>query len=410
MLSLEGYRVLDFGTAWAGPMSTQLLADMGTEVIKVETQGRLDGLRMGRPIVGDDMAGGDEGKWPNLQPAFHALNRNKMSITVDIKKKEGLSLIRDLVKISDVVSDNFSPGVMARAGLDYDSLVKIKPDIITISLSGVGQYGPLKEATLYANTIMALSGLSSLLGYYGEPPLGMSAVAYGDANASIHAAFTVLAALVHRKMTGEGQQIDMAETQMGSSLLGEALMDYQMNGRAAGPQGNRHPHMAPHNHYPCAGEDKWVSIAVKTNEEWRRFCQTLGNPAWCLDERFGSVRGRLEHQEELDQNISQWTINYEPNKVMEILQEAGVAAVAVMTTEDQYFDPHFKERESYIEIEHPLLGVEALYGIPWRLSETPGGIYRPAPSLGEHNEYVFKELLGLNEKDMDRLVKEKVIY
>ena len=290
MLSLEGYRILDFGTAWAGPMSTQLLADMGAEVIKVETQGRLDGLRMGRPIVGDDIAGGDEGKWPNLQPAFHALNRNKMSITVDIKKEEGLSLIRDLVKISDVVSDNFSPGVMARAGLDYDSLIKIKPDIITISLSGVGQYGPLKDATLYANTIMALSGLSSLLGYPGEPPLGMSAVAYGDANASIHAAFVILAALVHRKMTGEGQQIDLAETQMGSSLLGEALMDYQMNGRVARPQGNRHPYMSPHNNYPCAGEDKWVSIAVKTNEEWRSLCQAMGNPAWSSEERFGNRR------------------------------------------------------------------------------------------------------------------------
>jgi benzylsuccinate CoA-transferase BbsF subunit len=410
MLSLEGYRILDFGTAWAGPMSTQLLADMGAEVIKVETRGRLDGLRMGRPIVGDDIAGGDEGKWPNLQPVFHALNRNKMSVTVDIKKEEGLSLIRELVRISDVVSDNFSPGVMARAGLGYESLVKIKPDIITISLSGVGQYGPLKDATLYANTIMALSGLSALLGYDGEPPLGMSAVAYGDANASIHAAFAVLAALVYRKMTGEGQPIDLAETQMGSSLLGEALMDYQMNGRAAGPRGNRHPYLAPHNNYPCAGEDQWVSIAVKTNEEWRGFCQAMGNPAWSLDEKFGSTSARLDHQEELDRHISQWTMHYEPNEVMERLQKAGVAAVAVMTTENQYFDPHFKERESYIEIEHPLVGVEALYGIPWRLSETPGKIYRPAPSLGEHNDYVFGDLLKLSKEEMERLVKKKVIY
>jgi benzylsuccinate CoA-transferase BbsF subunit len=410
MMSLEGYRILDFGTAWAGPMSTQLLADMGAEVIKIETQGRLDGLRMGRPIVGDDIAGGDEGKWPNLQPAFHALNRNKLSITVDIKKEEGLGLIRDLVRISDVVSDNFSPGVMTRAGLDYQALVRIKPDIITISLSGVGQYGPLKEATLYANTIMAMSGLSSLLGYYGEPPLGMSAVAYGDANASIHAAFAVLAALVYRKITGEGQPIDLAETQMGSALLGEALMDYQMNNRVAKPKGNRHPHMAPHNNYPCAGEDKWISIAVKTNQEWRSFCAAMGNPDWCLDEKFGSIGGRLDHQEELDRKISQWTMQYEPQELMETLQKTGVAAVAVMTTEDQYFDPHFKERESYIEIEHPLVGLEALYGIPWRLSDTPGKIVRPAPSLGEDNDYVFKELLGLNEKDMDRLVKEKVIY
>jgi benzylsuccinate CoA-transferase BbsF subunit len=410
MLSLEGYRIIDFGTAWAGPMSTQLLADMGAEVIKVETQGRLDGLRMGRPIVGDDIAGGEEGKWPNLQPAFHALNRNKMSITVDIKKEEGLALIRDLVKISDVVSDNFSPGVMARAGLDYDSLTTIKPDIITISLSGVGQYGPLKDATLYANTIMALSGLSSLLGYYNEPPLGMSAVAYGDANASIHAAFVILAALVHRKMTGEGQQIDLAETQMGSSLLGEALMDYQMNGRVARPQGNRHPNMSPHNNYPCAGEDHWISIAVKTNQEWRNFCGAMGDPPWCMEERFADAVSRWNNQEELDRLISEWTIQQDSKELMALLQETGVAAAAVMTTEDQYFDPHFNERQSHIEIEHPLVGVEALYGIPWRLSETPGEIYRPAPSLGEHNDYVFGELLGKSKQEIQDLIKKKVIY
>jgi len=410
MLSLEGVRIIDFGTAWAGPMSTQLLADMGAEVIKVETKGRLDGLRMGRPIVGDDITGGDEGKWPNLMPAFHALNRNKMSITVDFKKEEGLALIRDLVKISDVVSDNFSPGVMARAGLDYDSLCKIKPDIITISLSGAGQYGPLKDATLYANTIMALSGLSSLLGYDGEPPLGMSAVAYGDANASIHAAFAILAALVYRKMTGEGQQIDLAETQMGSSLMGEALMDFHMNGRTARPQGNRHSHMAPHNHYPCSEEDKWVSIAVATDDEWQQFCKAIGNQAWCRDERFVNAMDRWKNQEALDKFIAEWTINHEPIEAMEILQKAGVAAVAVMTTEDQYFNPHFMERQSYIEIEHPLVGVEALYGIPWRLSETPGEIQRPAPNLGEHNEYVFKDLLGMDSKRFDQLVQNKVIY
>ncbi|MBN1664504.1 MAG: CoA transferase [Deltaproteobacteria bacterium] len=410
MYGLEGYRIIDFGTAWAGPMSTQLLADMGAEVIKVETQGRLDGLRMGRPIVGDDIAGGDEGKWPNLQPAFHALNRNKLSITVDIKTEEGLALIRDLIKISDVVSDNFSPGVMDRAGLGYDDLVKIKPDIICVSLSGVGQYGPLRDATLYANTIMALSGLSSLIGYKDEPLLGMSAVAYGDANASIHAAFIIQAALYHRKMTGEGQRIDLAEAQMGSSLMGEALMDYFMNGRVAKPQGNRHPYMAPHNNYPCEGEDKWVSIAVKTDEEWQGFCEAIGNPAWCRDRKFADAKSRWENQEELDRRISEWTIGQENNDVMELLQAAGVAAVSCLNTEDQYFDPHFNERQSHIEIEHPLVGVESLYGIPWRLSETPGDIHRPAPSIGEHNDYVFGELLGKAKTEIERLVKAKVIY
>ena len=410
MFSLEGYRIIDFGTAWAGPMSTQLLADMGAEVIKVETRGRLDGLRMGRPIIGDDIAGGDEGKWPNLMPAFHALNRNKMSITVDIKKEEGLALIRELVKKSDVVSDNFSPGVMKRAGLDYERLAEIKPDIITISLSGAGQYGPIKDATLYANTIMALSGLSSLIGYHGEDPMGMSAVAYGDANASIHAAFAILAALVHRAKTGEGQMIDLAETQMGSSLMGEPLMDFQMNGRVAVPCGNRHQEMAPHNNYPCMEEDTWISIAVKTDAEWQGLCGAMGNPEWCEKPEFQSAKGRLENQAELDRHISKWTGKFEPADAMEILQDAGVAGVAVMTTEDQYFNPHFMERQSYIEIEHPLVGVEALYGIPWRLEDTPGEIYRPAPNIGEHNDYVFKELLGLDENTFEQFVEEKVIY
>ena len=189
MLALEGYRIIDFGTAWAGPMTTQLLADMGAEVIKVETRVRLDGLRIGRPIVGDDIAGGDEGKWPDIQPSFHSLNRNKLGITVDIKQPRGLALIKDLVKISDVVSDNFSPGVMARNKLDYKSLIKINPDIITISLSGLGQYGPYSNATVYAGSIISLAGVSSLIGYYGEPPIGMTAITYGDSNASIHAAF-----------------------------------------------------------------------------------------------------------------------------------------------------------------------------------------------------------------------------
>jgi len=391
-------------------MTTQLLADMGAEVIKVETRVRLDGLRMGRPILGDDIAGGDEGKWPDIQPSFHSLNRNKLGITVDIKQPRGLALIKDLVKISDVVSDNFSPGVMARNELDYKSLIKINPDIITISLSGLGQYGPYSNAVVYAGSIISLAGVSSLIGYYGEPPIGMTAMAYGDSNASIHAAFAIIAAIYHREMTGEGQEIDLSEAEAAASLLGAAVLDYGMNRRVPTPQGNRYPFMAPHNNYRCQGKDKWVSIAVKTDDEWQSLCRAIGNPQWSEDEKFADGLSRWENQEEMDKLITAWTSSHTSYEVMEILQKVGVAAVPVMNVEDQYFDPHFKETQSYIEVEYPLVGVEALYGIPWHLSETPGEIYRVAPALGQHNDYVFGELLRLPKKEIAQLVEEKVIY
>ena len=410
MQALEGYRILDFGTAVAGPMAVQILADMGAEVIKVESRKSLDGLRLGRPIVGDDIAGGDEGKWPDIQPSFHGVNRNKLGITLDIKHPEGLLLIKRLVEISDVVADNFSPGVMARAGLDYDSLRKIKPDIITVSLSGVGQYGPISNATTYANNILAFGGAGSMIGYYGEQPLGMCSLYYGDSNASVHAAFAVLAALYYHESTGEGQQIDLSEAEASTSILGEPIMDYIMNGRVRGPQGNRHPFMAPHNNYRCKGGDKWVSIAIKDDAEWQNFCGAIGNPELASEKKFADGFSRWNNQDELDELVTNWTTNYTPYEVMDILQKAGVAAVPVMDVEDQYFDPHLKERHACIEVEHPLIGLEVLYGIPWKLSETPGQIRRVAPSLGEHNDYVFGELLGLCPKEIARLTEEKVIY
>jgi benzylsuccinate CoA-transferase BbsF subunit len=391
-------------------MATQLLGDMGAEVIKVESRHRLDGLRFGRPVIGDDVSGGDEGKWPDMQPAFHALNRNKLGITVNMKHSKGLSLIQKLVRVSDVVADNFSPGVMARNGLDYESLRKIKPDIIAISLSGLGQYGPMSNATVYAGSIISLAGISSMIGYYGEPPLGMTAMAYGNSNASVHAAFAILAALYYRERTGEGQYIDLSEVEASVSILGEAIMEYSMNGRVLGPQGNRHSIMAPHNNYRCKGEDRWVSIAIKSDEEWQHFCQAIGNPEWTKEARFDDGLSRWKNQGDLDKLVTNWTSCYTPYEVMDMLQEVGVAAVPVMNVEDQYFDPHFKERQTYIEIEHPLVGLEVLYGIPWRLSETPGQIRRVAPSLGEHNGYVFGELLGLSTKEIAQLVEEKIIY
>jgi benzylsuccinate CoA-transferase BbsF subunit len=407
---LEGYRVLDFGTAWAGPQVGQILADLGAEVIKIESRKKIDGARLGRPIIGEDIAGGDEGKWPDMQPVFHGLNRNKLSFSVDAKHPEGLKLIKDLVKISDVVSNNFSPGAMPKLGLDYKSLRIIKPDIISISLTAAGESGPAKDALLYAPSIVSLGGLGSLIGYYGGSTPMQIMSAYGDANSSIHGAYAVLAALWHREISGEGQHIELSESEGVTSLLGEAIMEYVMNGRSPSFQGNHHPVMSPHGNYICKGKDKWISIAIKTDEEWQRFCLAIGRSGWIEDTRFADRYARLTNREELDKLVSEVTINYDPYELTGILQKENIAATPVMNIEDQYTDPHYQEKQTYVEIEHPLIGMEILPGVPFRLSKTPGEIRFPAPSLGEHNQYVLNDLLHLSQDKINKLISDQIIY
>lgn len=404
--ALVGYRVLDFGTAFASPMAAHLLADMGAEVIKIESRTRLDGLRLGRPIVGEDIAGGDRGEWPEYQPVFHGLNRSKLGVTVNLKHADGVALLKRLVRLSDVVLNNFSPGVMARAGLSYEVLRVEKADLIYVSLPAAGESGPLRDIVTYAPVIAALAGISGLVGYSAarEDFVGTLQVAFCDALGALNAVVAILAALRHRKATGEGQAIEISQWEASVSLLGEGLMDYVMNGRVRSPMGNAHPAMIPHNNYRCAGEDAWIAIAVNLEAEWRALCQAMDHPEWIDDPRFADAYRRMQHREELDALMSAWTSERTPYAIMEMLQAAGVAAMPVMNLEDQFRDPHLRAREVHLECEHPKVGIEWLHGIPWRLSETPGRIHRPAPLLGEHNQYVFGELLGLPSSEVQRLM------
>jgi benzylsuccinate CoA-transferase BbsF subunit len=408
---LSNYRVVDFGTAWAGPMAAQLLADLGAEVIKVESRARMDGLRLGRPIVGEDIAGGDRGLWPELQPVFHGINRNKLSVTLNLKTEEGRRLARELIARSDVVMNNYSPGVLDRLGLGYNELRQLHPNIILVSMPSVGETGPLRDILAYAPIIQALSGLMSLVGYEEDEPLvGELQAPWSDVVAALHAALATVAALRHRNLTGEGQFIEVAQLEATTSMLGEAVLGYQMTGRVPRPQGNYDPDFAPHNNYPCAGEDKWVSIAVRTEEEWRAFCRALGNPQWTRDPRFADKPSRLKHIRQLDQHIRSWTEQYSAQEITRLLQQHGVAAMLVMNIEDQFADPHLQERQAYVETEHPHVGVEWLYGMSWLLSGTPGSVRAPAPLLGQHNEYVFRQLLGLPAPELERLQTTQVVY
>ncbi len=397
---LDGYRVVDFSWVWAGPLLGMILADMGAEVIKVETNKRLDSARLtpGRSTVG-----------PETDFVFHSMNRNKLGITVDMSDPRGAALIRGLVEISDVAVENFSPKGLRNLGLQYASLREVNPRLVMISLPAAGQYGPLSDIVTYAPSLGALCGYSSLLGYPGERVLGEQ-TPYLDVNSAIHGAFAVLAALYYRATTGKGQYIDMAQIEVGASAIGEAFMEYFMNGRVMGTRGNRHPAMAPHNNYPCKGDDKWISIAVKTDEEWRSFCDAIGSPPWAEDVRFGDGSNRLRNQDELDRLVSGWTIELTYYEAMDILQKAGVAAAPCLDLSERFSDPHFEERETYLQVEHPATGIDIIAGIPFKLSETPCEVRRPAPLLGQHNEYVFGELLGKTRAEIAQLIEDQVIY
>ena len=299
-LPLARYRVVDFGTAWAGPMAAQLLADLGAEVIKVESRARLDGLRLGRPIVGDDIAGGDRGLWPELQPVFHGINRNKLSVSLNLKTGQGLDLVRQLIAQSDAVLNNYSPGVLARLGLDYPELRQLRPDIILVSMPALGETGPLRDVLAYAPIIQALSGLMSVVGYSGDEPLvGELQAPWSDVVAAVHAALATVVALRHRNLTGQGQLIEVAQLEATTSMLGEAFLEYQMTDAVPLPKGNFDTAHAPHNNYPCrdseTGTDRWVAIAVGDDAEWQAFCAALGHPAWAADARFDHLAGRLGH-------------------------------------------------------------------------------------------------------------------
>ena len=415
--ALHNVRVVDLGTAWAGPMAGHLLADMGAEVIKVESRARMDGMRLGRPMIpptddGEDLAGGDRGRWPELQPVFHGLNRNKLSVTLNLRTDEGKAILRRLASISDVALSNFSPGVLERLGMDYDSLRQVKPDIIVAAMPAFGDSGPLRDMVAYAPIIQAMSGMMSLVGYPpedGEPLVGELQAAWSDTVAALCAALGVVAALRHRNRTGCGQYVEAAHLEGTAALLGVPMLQYQMTGEIPAPPGNDDADFAPHNNYPCAGEDAWVSIAVRTDDEWRALAGVIAE-GLAGDGRFSDMGCRWRNRRALDEIIAGWTRGMTPQQATELLQGVGVAAMPVMNIADQFADPHLNARETYVEIDHPHVGAELVYGVPWRFSGTPGGVRTPAPLLGQHNGYALSELLGIDGGRVAQLTADEVAH
>lgn len=398
---LNGIRVIDFGHVLAGPWCSMQLASLGAEVIKVETRSRPDEQR----------AHHGSGVAANLESNsnFFEVNLGKKSVALDLTTARGKELAKALVATADIVLENMRPGVMTKLGLDYDELVKIKPDIIMLSLSGFGATGPLRRYAAYNPCFTSVGGVAHLTGYAEKRPNTMTNSG-GDARAGTAAVFSALIALKFRQQTGKGQWIDSSSCEVINSMIGDQMMDFAMNGRSPRRHGNSDAIMAPHGVYRCAGEDEWISVAVGSEDEWVGLLRALGNPAWAGEVRFATPRGRWENRAELDARLSEWAADKTYYQAMELLQAQGVPATPSFKAQDLFTDPHVLERGAVQDVEHPVLGKRTTIAPPYRFSDTPARIRSGAPLLGEDSEAVFGELLGLAPGEIAALVAEKVIY
>ncbi len=399
---LAGVKVADFSMVWAGPYATELLGFMGAEVIKIESRKHVDQTRQGSITLGEDYDG------VNGSPIFNNANLNKKSISIDISTKEGAELARKVVAECDIVMENMRPGKMAKNGLGYEDLKAVKPDIIMVAASGFGATGPYAPYGGYAPIFASIGGLAYLTGYEDGEPNTMSGVM--DLRVGTVSAFAALAALIRKKKTGQGMYIDVSSSECISSLIGDQLLGYSMNGVSPDRRGNQDSIMAPHQVYRCKGKDKWVSIAVANEEEWQAFRKALGKPEWSRDEKYKDQYSRWQNRKELDEHISAWTINYTDYEVMHMLQKEGVAAMPSFSAGEILGDPHTKDRKMIQTVDHYLLGKKTVISPPWKYSETPATIRKCAPKLGENNDEIFKGLLGMSDEEYDKLAEAKIIY
>ena len=394
---LKNIRVLDMGWVLAGALPGMILADLGAEVVKVESRQRLDYLRQGRPLIGTE-------RDPEQGPLFLNVNRNKLSMTLDLSQKDAKVFLLDLAATCDVCVENFAPGVLEKLGLGYSVLRRVRPDMVLLSISAAGETAPMRDMRAYGPTINALSGIDSLVGYAGGPPLGIKHF-YADVCAALHGAYVTLAALKARRRTGCGQHIRVSMWETAVATLGQAVVDYTMNGRIPQPQGNQDLSAAPYNNYPCKGGNEWISIAVRTEQEWEGLCLALENPGWGREPRFGDAFARRKNSSALDEYVSAWARERSAEDAMNLLQRHGVPAVPLWEADKRLFNPHYKERGLYAEVKHPVIGDTVIYSLPWKLSRTSPAVRTCAPLLGQHNKYIFEELLGLPAQEFESLTK-----
>ena len=397
----EGIKIAEFAWVGVGPQVGRELAEHGATVIRVESHTRSDPLRSAQPFK-DGIAGIDNS-------AFGAcFNTNKYGISLNLTKPGGKEVAKKLIAWADIVTESMTPGSMKALGLDYEEARKVKPDIIYFSTCQMGQEGPLSKFGGFGDLAAGYVGFCHLLGEPDGPPLPLTN-AFPDFIAPWYLTMTLVGALVRRRRTGKGMYLDQAQTESGITLLGPTMLDYTVNGRVARRDGNRHPRFAPHNVYPCHGDDRWLSIVVTDDEEWQSLCKLMGDPPWSKESRFATMQSRKDNETELDRLIGEWTSGQPPYRLMGLLQEAGVPAGVVQTCEDLFDDPQLKEREHFRFLQHGAIGEHAYNAPAYRLSKTPNRITKAAPCLGEDNEWVYKEVLGYSDDEIAMMFVDGVI-
>ncbi|MCX8126764.1 MAG: CoA transferase [Dehalococcoidia bacterium] len=393
---LDGVKVVSFEHALAGPMTTEILGSYGAEVIRVETGTRLDWHRQAGPFVGNISL-------PNRSACYLFVNSSKRAITLNLSLPKGVEIAKRIVKWADVVVENFAGGVMAKMGLGYDDLCKVKPDIIMLSAAIYGQTGPFAHVKGHGGPLTALTGFPHITGFPGQEPQfpGFVLTDFIAPRASVIA---IVAALDYRRRTGKGQYLDASQLESAIHLLTPMILEYVANGREPVGIGNRCNYAAPHGVYRCAGDNRWCAIAVFTDSEWQAFCKVLSDLTWPKEPRFQTLAGRLKHQDELDFLVEQWTSTKTAEEVMEMLQKAGVPAGVVQTGADLDRDPQLNYRGFYHRFDHPDgIGSFTYSGMPARMSRTNYRITR-APMLGEDNEYVYTKLLEMSDEEFVELL------
>ncbi len=402
---LRGLVVLDCSMVWAGPYATKLLGDLGATIIKVEANRQMDSVR--GPAVPPATAAAsyfdnDLGEDPwNRAGYFNKYNRNKLGMCMNILMPEGRAVFMELAALADVVVENFGGGVFERMGYGYDVIRGVNEDIIFVSMPPSGNGGPEGKYVGYGVAIEQLGGIVARTGYLGDDTPMKTGINYGDPIAGMHTASYIMTALLHRRKTGRGQYVDLSQREATINWVGESVIEYQMTGEDPTWIGNRDRYMAPSGVYRCVGEDSWIALAVGSDAEWHGLCTAIGRVG--LRTQYPTFDARAQHHDEIDVAIAAWAAGRDADEAMMHLQAHGVAAGVCGDNRRVVHDPHLAARGFWPEVDHASVGPHILAGPAWQYDRTPAAVYAAAPLLGQHTDYVLREILGKSEAEIAAL-------
>ncbi len=395
---LDGVRICDFSWAMAAPAATRMLADFGATVVRIEPHNRYDAARTQPPFLNDEPGPENSAMWSNC-------DAGKLSIVLDLARPSACQVAIDLARWAGVVMESFSPGTMRKWGLDYAALRRARPDLIMLSSSLMGQDGPMADYAGWGYMGAAMAGFHQVTGWPDRDPSGPFH-SYTDYVVPRMTALALLAAIDHRRRTGEGQFIDLSQVEAAIHFLAPAYLDYSVNGRAMQPMGNRDLNFAPHGVYPCAGDDRWIAVVCENDAQWRALCATMQLNEMQRDPRFNSIAARLAHADELDAIVARWTAAHDPYRAEALLQAAGVPSSVVQNTAELSADPQLAHRGHFVEMKHPLHGTIFVESSAIKLSRTAGSIQRAAPILGADTQHVLCDILGYSEERITALAAD----